>query len=74
MRILYCLLLLGAVQAVFGQSERTSVTGTVTDSTKAAVPDANVAIRNVATNIVNRTATNSVVCTLSRPCRPDHTS
>src|SRR4029077_2482561 len=39
---------------------RTSVTGTVTDSTKAAVPAANVAIRNVATNIVNRTTTNSV--------------
>jgi hypothetical protein len=45
---------------VFAQSERTSVTGTVTDSTKAAVPAANVAIRNVATNIVNRTTTNSV--------------
>jgi Carboxypeptidase regulatory-like domain/TonB dependent receptor len=57
--ILYCLLL-GPVGIAVAQSERTSVTGTVTDSTKAAVPAANIAIRNVATNIVNRTTTNSV--------------
>ena len=58
--LLYCLLLLGAVQMVFGQSERTSITGTVTDSSKAAVPGAKVTIRNVATNIVNHTTTNAV--------------
>ncbi len=53
-------LFLCAVQIVLGQSERTSVTGTVTDSTKAAVPDAKVSIRNVGTNIVNRATTNAV--------------
>jgi hypothetical protein len=58
--LLCCLLLFGVIQVAFGQSERTSITGTVTDSTKAAVPAANVTIRNVATNIANHTTTNVV--------------
>ena len=48
-----------AVSTTFAQTERTSVTGTVTDSSKAAVADAVVSIRNVGTNIANRTTTNS---------------
>ena len=43
----------------FAQSEQTSITGTVTDSSKAIVPDAGVTIRNVATNVTTKTATNS---------------
>lgn len=57
--LLYVVFLLAAVPAVFAQSERTSITGTVTDSTKAAVPDASVTIRNVGTNIVTHATTNA---------------
>jgi len=49
--------LVGAV-ASFAQTERGTITGTVTDSTKAIVPGANVSIRNVATHVVTRTTTN----------------
>lgn len=44
---------------LFAQSEQTSITGTVTDSSGAIVPDANVTMRNLATNIVTRAPTNS---------------
>src|SRR5262252_462318 len=53
------LLLAAACPFTFAQTERTSITGTITDSTKAAVPGAVVTIRNVATNVTNRTTTNS---------------
>jgi hypothetical protein len=42
-----------------GQGERATITGTVTDSSKATVPDAGISIRNVATNVVTHTTTNS---------------
>ena len=42
-----------------GQTERTSITGTVTDSSNAALENASVTIRNVATNVTNKTTTNS---------------
>ncbi len=57
--LLCCFLFLAGVQVVLAQTERTSITGAVTDSTKAAVADAVVSIRNIATNIVNRATTNS---------------
>jgi hypothetical protein len=45
--------------SVFAQGERATVTGTVTDSTGAIIPDAAVAIRNTETNVTTRTTTNS---------------
>ena len=53
------LLLFAVAPWAFGQGERATITGTVTDSTKATVPDATVTIRNVATNVVTHTTTNS---------------
>ena len=44
---------------LFAQGERTTITGTVTDSSKAIVPSAAVTIRNTATNIETRTTTNN---------------
>ncbi len=43
---------------LFGQSERGTIAGTVTDSTGAAVPLATVTVTNVATNIVVATVSN----------------
>lgn len=43
----------------FGQGERATITGTVTDSTKSIVPDATITLRNVATNVVTHTTTNT---------------
>jgi long-subunit fatty acid transport protein len=43
----------------FAQTERTSITGTVTDQSKASIDNASVTIRNVATNVTNKTTTNS---------------
>ncbi len=45
--------------ALLGQGERATVTGTVTDPTGAIVVGADVAIRNVATNVIIRTKTNN---------------
>jgi len=45
--------------ALFGQGERATVTGTVTDSTQAVIPGASIALRNVRTNVAFRTQTNS---------------
>ena len=42
----------------WAQSDRGSITGTVTDSTGGIVPDAAVTATNTATNVVSRTATN----------------
>src|SRR5262245_16909643 len=42
----------------WGQSDRGSITGTITDSTGGIVPDAAVTATNTATNLVSRTATN----------------
>jgi hypothetical protein len=58
-RVLRPLLLLALACVAFAQSEQTSITGTITDSSKAIVPDAGVTIRNVATNVTTKTATNS---------------
>src|SRR5215472_16942196 len=52
--------MLGIAVLAFAQTERTSITGTVSDSTKSAVPGAVVTIRNLGTNVTNRTTTNSV--------------
>ncbi|MBL8176527.1 MAG: TonB-dependent receptor [Bryobacterales bacterium] len=54
---LACLLLLGAAQAVLGQSNLATVTGVITDSTEAAVASVAVVVRNVDTNIERRVAT-----------------
>src|SRR5439155_18251719 len=45
--------------AALGQGERATVTGIVTDPTGSTVVGAEVSIRNVGTNIVTRTKTNS---------------
>jgi hypothetical protein len=58
-RTICCVSLLACALLLHGQSEQTSITGTVTDSSGAIVPGANVAIRNVATNVITRTTTNS---------------
>ena len=42
----------------WAQSDRGSITGTITDSTGGIVPDASVTATNTATNVVSRTATN----------------
>lgn len=52
-------LLLLLAPAAFAQGERATVTGTVTDSSGAIIPDAAVAIRNTETNVTTRTTTNS---------------
>jgi len=44
---------------LFAQGERANVTGTVTDSSGATIPDAAVAIRNTATNVTTRSTTNN---------------
>src|SRR5579872_382292 len=55
----FCCISVLAARLAFGQGELTSVTGTVTDVSKAIVTDAQVSIRNVATNVTTRTTTNS---------------
>jgi outer membrane receptor protein involved in Fe transport len=50
---------LAFVSSAFAQSELTSITGTVTDSSGAMIADASISIRNLATNVVNRTTTNT---------------
>ena len=57
-RVLLSMAVLACATASFGQTERGTITGTVTDSTKAIVPGANVSIRNVGTHVVTRTTTN----------------
>src|SRR5579862_1397067 len=58
-RLIRPLLLLAAAPLLLGQGERATITGTVTDTTKATVPDAAVTIRNLATNVSTHTTTNS---------------
>src|SRR3954452_7939962 len=58
-RAVWIALLSLLVSLAFGQTERTSITGTVTDQSKAALDNASVTIRNVATNVTNKTTTNS---------------
>ena len=55
---LLCSLLLMPL-GLFGQGERATITGTVTDATRSAISDANVILRNVETNVTTRTTTNS---------------
>jgi hypothetical protein len=55
-RIISLMLLCSAIG--WAQSDRGSITGTVTDSTGGIVPDAAVTATNTATNVVSRTATN----------------
>ena len=58
-RAIWIVLLSLLASLAFGQTERTSITGTVTDRSKAALDNASVTIRNVATNVTNKTTTNS---------------
>src|SRR6267142_1388229 len=44
---------------VFAQGERATISGTVTDSTGAVVPQVRVTVRNERTNIVNKAESNS---------------
>ena len=53
----FLLCLSGAV--LFAQSERGTISGTVTDSTGAAVPQAKVTVTNLATNTVVSTLSNA---------------
>lgn len=55
-RIIFLMLVCSAIG--WAQSDRGSITGTVTDSTGGIVPDAAVTATNTATNVVARTATN----------------
>src|SRR4051794_11748753 len=59
MRVTLCLALLTMPALLLGQGERATITGTVTDASKSTIPDANVVLRNVATNVTTRTTTNS---------------
>ena len=47
------------IPAVFAQGERGTITGTVTDSSGAIVPQANVTLRSVSTNISSRSESNN---------------
>src|SRR5260370_22223815 len=54
-----CILLLACVAtALFGQSERGTITGTVADSTGAVVPKAGVIVSNLATKLVSESQSN----------------
>lgn len=59
MRLITFLLLSALVPVALAQSDRGVITGTVTDSSSAAVPGAKVAVRNVATNVGSSTETTS---------------
>src|SRR5438270_12221653 len=48
-----------ACSQMFAQGERATISGTVTDSTGAVVPQVHVSIRNERTNIVNKAESNS---------------
>src|SRR5213593_687551 len=56
-RFLVLIALFAAV--VLGQGERAAVTGVVADPTGAIIVGANISVRNVETNIVSNTLTNS---------------
>jgi len=60
MKLLSCLLLLiAAASAVFGQAADGNITGTVVDSSGAAVPKAKIDLQNVATGVVTSTTTDA---------------
>src|SRR5579864_9561081 len=50
-------MILAVASAVYGQSERGRIIGTVTDPQGAVVPDATVTVTNVATGIASKTTT-----------------
>lgn len=52
-------LALSVTAVTFGQGERTSITGTITDDSNAIVVDASVTVRDRATNVETKTTTNS---------------
>ena len=54
-----CILALLVAPLLFGQGERATITGTVTDTTKAIIPDASITLRNTATNVAAHATTNS---------------
>jgi hypothetical protein len=59
-RFLLCFLFsLSLTPVAFAQGELANVTGTVTDVSKAIVADAQVTIRNIATNVTSRTTSNA---------------
>jgi hypothetical protein len=55
---LVCFLQLILVGAAVGQTNRASITGTITDASGAVIPDVSVTARNVDTNIETKTVTN----------------
>ncbi len=57
--VVYLSVALGIAGTAFGQGERTSITGTVTDASGAIVVDASVTARDTATNVETKTTTNS---------------
>nr|MDQ2900347.1 carboxypeptidase-like regulatory domain-containing protein [Acidobacteriota bacterium] len=54
-----CFIAFLAAPFAFGQAEQASITGSVSDVSKAIVPDAQVTVRNLATNLTVHTASNS---------------
>ena len=55
MKIFRVVLLLAVSAALFGQADRGSITGTITDSTGAAVPGVALSLQNQATNLTYST-------------------
>jgi hypothetical protein len=53
------ILALTAACLLFAQGERATISGTVTDSTQAVIPDATIVVRNISTNVTSRTQSNS---------------
>ncbi len=64
------LLALCLAQTCFGQGEHANVTGTVTDVSKAVIADAQITLRNVATNVTIRTTSNSAGLYVIRALEP----
>jgi Carboxypeptidase regulatory-like domain len=57
--VVWVALTLGVAATALGQGERTSITGTVTDTSQAIIADAAVTVRDRATNVTTKTSTNS---------------
>src|SRR5438132_3923910 len=60
MKNVYALLVLAVLAAApgFGQESRATIGGTVTDQTGAVLPGAVIQVRNEATNVITKSATN----------------
>src|SRR6266481_6682265 len=55
---------------LFAQGERATISGTVTDSTGAVVPQVRVTVRNERTNIINKAESNSTGLFVAPPLPP----